>query len=60
MMRLEWKYALVESTVTRPVQDPLAVLLLDNRLFMSLPDECCLDAKIAVIFSYTQIVRLQI
>ena len=28
-------YTLVGPSVTRPVQDPLDVLLLDNRLFMS-------------------------
>ena len=29
-------YTLVGPTVTRPVQDPLAVFLLDNRLYISI------------------------
>ena len=33
-------YTLVELTVTRPVQDPLPVLLFDNRLYIHQGLEC--------------------
>ena len=33
-MTISEPYTLVGPNVTRPVQDPLAVLLLDNRLYM--------------------------
>ena len=41
MMQLEQNYALVGPTVTIPVQDPLAVLLLDNRLCIKSLKFCC-------------------
>ena len=37
-------YTLVGSTVTRPVQDPLAVLLLDNQLCIN-PIPSCLSRR---------------